>query len=609
MSESYRATSADVIASMNSDDLRFKPHRPPLADFLIVPSGYKGLRNVMSGLGATVIDKPRHEVYLWGFQPGQVLMAGFGVLDGRLERGPLAMSKAPSESGAGSYVILDLSEDATRVSADLQGNHVLYWGPALVTNRLHLAAIVKRTVDVGAALTTAHSNHMFCQQFGTLKTPIAGVSIALPGDRFRVDGGIAAESSRPMPDDFRRLSPRDYRRLIADGAREIARNVESIVDGPNPVICDITGGQDSRVLLAALVAIGRVKDVVFHTKQFSEEEVRLTATVAAGEAIRRKRADVEIANALVARFGGSYHPRSRPTRYEDVSVEENLEYWRSHRFGSYHFMTSNLLRTRVPTFENPNVRMTGGSGELYRAYYQRTFDSVAAERPFDASVISGMLRKRYNEALSEAVFEAIAPYFVHTFANLPGATLGHRLDSHYRSFRNRFHFGMNMSWNMSWPGYELGINPLWSPSLLTAAAGLPEEEKATGRVLFDVTKELCEELPYYPYDTPKHAEWSKSRYHKRSKFDRRPPALPQTTDMPANQQDEPRHGVDFVELCLEIARTSYRRLHQRGDAFGTLCTDSFLHYLEQDLVQKPVRLASWASRLQGFVDYVDIADQ
>lgn len=179
------------------------------------------------------------------------------------------------------------------------------------------------------------------------------MSVALPGDVVHVDARVAVDRKTATSDIYATLTPGDYHSLIREGAAEIVSNVEAIIDGPLPVICDITGGQDSRVLLAALVATGRVRDVVFYTKSFSEREVRLRATGDAHEAIRRKRADVEIAAALVRRYNGSYYPKSAPSEFTKSPIDENLRFWRSHRFGSYHFMTSDLLRTMQPVFDTP----------------------------------------------------------------------------------------------------------------------------------------------------------------------------------------------------------------------------------------------------------------
>lgn len=338
------------------EPLQFEPHYPPLADFFISTNTDRRIRRLMSRLGATAVRRRDHDVYLWGFPEGQHLFAGFGVIDGRLAKGPVSLRAAPATLGVGSYVLIDLSSGTTAVSADPGGNHVLYHGLGTVTNRLHLAALVHQLINYSSALSTAHSNHMFCQQFGTLSTPIAGISITLPGDRLRVRERV--ELDRDSMDDFSPLTPDEYRDFIAKGAADLIENVTAIVKGPYPVLCDITGGQDSRVVLGALVAAGLTKEVVFHTR-FSEDAAILTATVNNREAIRRKRADLEIGAALVNHFGGSFEPRPTPDGYQPTSVAESLRLRRSQRFGSYHFMNGQILSQRRPVRKVPYIRLSG----------------------------------------------------------------------------------------------------------------------------------------------------------------------------------------------------------------------------------------------------------
>ena len=135
-----------------------------------------------------------------------------------------------------------------------------------------------------------------------------------------------------------------------------------------------------------------------------------------------------------------------------------------------------------------------------------------------------------------------------------------------------------------------------------------------GRVLFDVTRELCEELAYFPHDKP-HPISTRSPFHKPSKYDDPPPELKYLDD-PKDDRTTAAASPGAVEgasssilpaLCPEIARRSCRELLASKTPFAELCTDSFLDYLENDMAQKPTRIGSWSSRLQGFVDYLRTA--
>jgi hypothetical protein len=90
-----------------------------------------------------------------------------------------------------------------------------------------------------------------------------------------------------------------------------------------------------------------------------------------------------------------------------------------------------------------------------------------------------------------------------------------KLSAHYLNFRSRMHFGLT---SLHRQPETLTWNPLASPSLLKAARGLPWSVKNSGRVLFDVTREMCEELAYIPYGKPTPDYW-KLPYHRSSRFD------------------------------------------------------------------------------------------
>ena len=57
-----------------------------------------------------------------------------------------------------------------------------------------------------------------------------------------------------------------------------------------------------------------------------------------------------------------------------------------------------------------------------------------------------------------------------------------------------------------------------SEELYLASRILPDEIRDSGRVLFDITKRLCEEMAYCQYDTFSE-DYSKIKFHKKSKYD------------------------------------------------------------------------------------------
>jgi hypothetical protein len=242
------------------------------------------------------------------------------------------------------------------------------------------------------------------------------------------------------------------------------------------------------------------------------------------------------------------------------------------------------------------IRMMGGSGEMLRDYYQRFFTAVAPDAAATPDNIARIVARRIPKYLKHK--PTITEALEETFAHIPGQTIGEKLDGHYMAFRNRYHFGPSIKRD------QLTLSPIASPSLLRAARGLPPAEKATGRVLFDVTQALCERLPYYPHDKPGYTAFASSPYHRASKFDDAPPVLTPAPELLTAERSPPKirkpvvPKINLRDLCYTIALENFERL--KSGRFDYLCNDVLRAHIEES---EPNRLGSWASKLQALSDY------
>src|SRR5699024_3676911 len=118
------------------------------------------------------------------------------------------------------------------------------------------------------------------------------------------------------------------------------------------------------------------------------------------------------------------------------------------------------------------------------------------------------------------------------------------------------HFGLVAS-RMS--SSKAAWHPLASPSLLRAANGLPQEVRGTGRVIFDLTRELCPELAYFNYDFGR-PKFHKVPFHFPHCYDdtppESPPAAPEVRDQGKRASGVPRpstepfNATEYVRKCL-----------------------------------------------------------
>ncbi|MBU8540905.1 hypothetical protein, partial [Falsiroseomonas tokyonensis] len=228
---------------------------------------------------------------------------------------------------------------------------------------------------------------------------------------------------------------------------------------------------------------------------------------------------------------------------------------------------------------------------------------------------SPLVRRYFSHGLIPdwAVDEA-SEVFTDAFDRLEGKTIGGKLDSHYLEYRNRFHFGLSGT-------QKSGIiiwHPLASPSLLRAARGLPAEVKSTGRVVFDVTRELCEIAAYLPYDTPAR-DWSTVPYHQPGRYDGVSFSLQPAPELltkahsrnasgSAPRRPSVREDVDRGKLISTEIIRHFSYLRNSNSAVSDLMTDKIMGKIKWLEAKKSRFHRVWYSRITGLVDILGLSD-
>lgn len=579
--------------------LKFVPHDEPQTDFVIVRTDSSELRELMLSLGASRTAYAHCVCYKWNSRLGNLFMVGIGVLDGELVVGPRRLEKYPNDFGAGSYTVVDCRSNRTVIQPDKFGMNVLYYSDALVTNRLHLAAIVERQIDVDNSLSSTYNSGGFSFSFNTFKTPVSGVSILQTGATIEIGNTGISVDNPDTAEDYDVLTPDAYWNLIEQGACEVANNVAAIVKSGLPVYSDITGGRDSRVVFGALVASGLQHDVIFNTGLNTSTPGLL--------------ADLEIGTGLVAKYGGSYSERPRAFGYSEYTIDQNLNRRRSQVFGSYHWIVPADVRPIAPLNKHQSIKLLGGGGELYREYWQPLlFTTINSEIECSEHNLQKMFLSQLGTPLGSMYYERYSKDLIETLQNLPGNSVGSKLDAHYLNFRNRFHFGPRQSL----PESISTLNAATSPALLKASRGLPATERASGRVLFDVTRALDEELAFLPYDKVGDPSIFKSRYHRKSKFDNLGLSLRPATDIALNTTDRrqfvrpqrPADGDwDFHQILDDEIDNSIDQLSDRSSIFSFLIDQKMHDYVDWAKSHSPRNRSALASKLRAFADYSQYA--
>lgn len=577
------------------NNLSFVPSIDPIVDYLVTTDTSNELREKMEHLGASVLTKFGYTAFVWDPTLGDSFVSGLGVVGGSFVRGPRTLSSRPDQLGVGNYSFVELTPDRATVTPDPFGMAVCYYSDSLVTNRLHLAMLASPEIDADNAVSCLYNDGGFSFSFNNFRTPVKNVRILPQGFKLKVErDGVSAHCS-VANDQFEILSPDAYWELISAGASEIIDNATAVVDSGFPVFCDLTGGKDSRIVFGALIAAGKQKQVTFNT---------IPIPTSPGQ-----KADLEIATGLVARYGGSYAGRRPPVGYSQFSVQQNLERRRSQLFGSYHWLTPSEVRPVKSLSKTPAIRMLGGGGELYRDYWRPMLfqDSDVSLIASDGNV-EAMLRSRVRGSVAQKHFPRYLPDLLETFELLPGGTLNEKLDAHYLNFRNRFHFGMKQTV----PESMESINIAMSSSLLRAARGLPEKERASGRVLFDVIRVLDEKLAYLPFDKPLDPAIFDSVYHSPGRFDGEDLRVDPRPDLVTDVKDLRKFHrpvipsaapLDFRNLLDSEIGHSLDVLSGNGSIFGDVLDKEFSEFIEWAKKYSDRNHSALASKLRSFADY------
>jgi hypothetical protein len=233
--------------------------------------------------------------------------------------------------------------------------------------------------------------------------------------------------------------------------------------------CDLTGGLDSRAVLALL--LGAIRGSDFGTSD------RLRVLCGAGQRVRK---DHDVATRICDHFGLSLNGRlvKRPAR---LNGKSSYGLWKDLCLGTYHPI---YFPNMYPTGDT--VHLGGGGGESQRPFYERfvgapTVDTFVARRTRNIGDRSA--RPGFGDALQQAIDSISygAPEHVNA------------LTCHYRHFRNRFHGGRDSQ-------YVVKFQPLASKLLDYAAAVAGASRFRNAQMHYDIFYNLESELLDFPFD-------------------------------------------------------------------------------------------------------------
>jgi hypothetical protein len=252
-----------------------------------------------------------------------------------------------------------------------------------------------------------------------------------------------------------------YEELLLDYVTKWSSRIKALAEKfPHTIKIDLTGGLDSRVILALTsFSLPQISQLHF---QSSQKEIH--------------QKDFQIAN-MIGNFLG-FSIQNKLIFKERISPLESYELWKYGNLGVY-------FPIYFPTHREPTniFYLQGSGGESFRQYYTGTAKQIA--------------QRVHHYFPNEYSLKLVQKELLDSVTNLGYSTSSlEGMREHYKNFRSRFHFGRNWIRTCSFNC----ITPFNSLELNYAAKKLSDLDIASNKIHCDLLCLLNPLLATMPFD-------------------------------------------------------------------------------------------------------------
>lgn len=454
-----------------------------------VHAGMERARRSLTALpGAVIHASPLpgrlHLTTAW--PKGDEFFCGIGVFGSTLYRG----SEIPPAGtlGRGCYILVRNGEDGTvRIESDpLAMFPVFVYDKGGVTAVATSSLLLEFALDaLGVPLTRNNTLSGYMVTLGNGYdgvTAFDDVRILAAGETMEIDRDNRSRYRTTHVGHFL-YSKQSFDDLLDEAVHEIQSNVEAISKLPvERRICALTGGMDSRLVVAAILHAG-LQD----TFQFQTNGTYPNTDANAAALIRQT-------------FG-----LSKATPLHSAADPLNLEPIDRMRLtiGRMSGILDMYMATDLRETETPKINLGGGLGEIMRKFWSSDWSPAKAERTPLHKIVQSMETR--SALLRPDVFrEQVSTVSKKGFQYLQeGVEPTHVGDAFYLTARCQYHFGV---W---WSRSRSSFQPLYSVAALRAAHAIADEERIANRVGFEMMRRMSPEIVEMPFANKK---WN-SRVH------------------------------------------------------------------------------------------------
>ncbi|OYQ81596.1 hypothetical protein B9T19_02695 [Ignatzschineria sp. F8392] len=252
------------------------------------------------------------------------------------------------------------------------------------------------------------------------------------------------------------LSIQDVKNILLKFRDRNIKKLNAINKYFDKIICDISGGNDSRIVLSLLLNLTNLKNIRFATNRNWQKDYEVAQVLA-------KKYNLKINNS-------GYYKKT-------IDCVESYDLWKRGNLGVY--FPIYFPKHSQPT---PVIHFHGaGGGNIRNAYkhdYEGFFEFLSAKlnKDDDLLIIKDKLLKQFNQLGLDVHDKQVMMY-------------------HYRNFRSRFHFGRSTFRNLN----DYIFSPLYSIELLKLTKYY--ENKPFNQIYFDLLTVIQPDLRKIKFDT------------------------------------------------------------------------------------------------------------
>ncbi|WP_281965240.1 hypothetical protein [Serinicoccus marinus] len=319
---------------------------------------------------------------------------------------------------------------------------------------------------------------------GLRQTPYEGVEVLAPGTWLRIDGRQGVQTM-PYPSAAQLTPSADgFEQGLERTREDVLSNVRAVAAyGAETQISHLTGGIDSRLVVAALRHLGKEKDFLYYCMGGPGDP------------------DYDVASRISAQLP------LRMTTFAGYVERKMAGSWQDHLVGSLN-ATSGVGQTLATVWGVPTdtTVLSGGYGEFLRSFYNR-----GAAAALDPGELAEYMFGQFSMGRDDAMSIIAPPLKVRLVAELASSVSEGRrrgvaddavLDYLYMTGRNRFFVG-EISRALS--SFSHRFDPLYSVAAGSAALAVPGEVRQANVLGLDLLLSLDRELASMPFDRDRYS--------------------------------------------------------------------------------------------------------